>query len=265
MRRTPIVLSIAGSDNTGGAGIQADLKTCCRFGVYAATVITGVTSQNSKAVFGVETVSDKMLRSQIDAIYEVMKPDAVKTGMLPSPSVISTVAEKLKEYDVCNIVVDPVMVATNGGSLVAPGEDTVEEFRRSLLPLATVFTPNIPEASRFLGRDIADENPEEVCRSLLATTGSKAVLLKGGHSYSGNASDFLFDGSKLTVFESERFATRNTHGTGCTLSSAIACGLAAGQPLDEAVRNAKRFVTDAIIGAMDLEITVGPGPLDFFA
>jgi len=259
-----IVLSIAGSDNTGGAGIQADIKTCCAFKAYAATVITGVTAQNSRKVFGVEPVSLPMLLEQIDSIFEVMRPDAVKTGMLPSPEIIGAVARKMREYNVKNIVVDPVMVATNGGSLVDPGEETTDMFVNELLPLATIVTPNISEASRFLNKDVSQMDPEIVCKELLNRFKSRSVLLKGGHSDNRSANDYLFDGHSVICFSSPRINTANTHGTGCTLSSAIACALANGKKLDEAVSEAKNFVKDAISSAKDLRIMTGPGPLDFF-
>ena len=220
MKTQKIVLSIAGSDNTGGAGIQADLKTCCAFGVYGATVITGVTAQNSRKVFGVEPVSLSMLDDQ--------------------------------------------MVATNGGSLVAPGNDTVEAFIEYLLPLATVMTPNISEASVFLHSDTSEMDPHAACELLLEKTGTHAVLLKGGHSSTDIAADYLFDGDTFTAFKSQKIETPNTHGTGCTLSSAIACGLAKGESLTEAISNAKIFIDKAIASAADLQVMNGPGPLDFF-
>lgn len=264
MKTQKTVLSIAGSDNTGGAGIQADLKTCCAFGVYGATVITGVTAQNSRKVFGVEPVSLSMLDDQIDAVFEVMRPDAIKTGMLPSPQIIKRVAEKLKEYDVQNLVVDPVMVATNGGSLVAPGNDTIEAFIEYLLPLATIMTPNISEASVFLHSDTSEMDPHAACELLLEKTGAHAVLLKGGHSSTDIAADYLFDGDTFTSFESHKIETPNTHGTGCTLSSAIACGLAKGESLTKAISDAKVFINKAIASAATLQVMNGPGPLDFF-
>ena len=259
-----IVLSIAGSDNTGGAGIQADIKTCCAFGIYAATVITGVTAQNSIKVFGVESVSIRMLEQQFDSIFEVMRPDAVKTGMLPSSEIIEVVACKLREYGVSNIIVDPVMVATNGGALVSPGKDIVDAFTEKLLPIATVMTPNISEASRFLNRDTSVMDPETVCRLLKEKTSCMSILLKGGHSHGDVSADYLLDSDKLTCFESHRINTPNTHGTGCTLSSAIACGLAKGETLTTAVSNAKSFIDKAIASAATLHVMNGPGPLDFF-
>lgn len=266
LRKQPIVLSIAGSDNSGGAGIQADIKTCCAFGVYATTAITGVTSQNSRRVYMVENVSEQLLRSQIDSIFETMTPDAVKTGMLPSARIIAIVAEKMKEYEVKNLVVDPVMVATNGDSLVKGESEIVSEFEDSLLPMARVMTPNLNEAARFVGDGFDRMSPEEACSRLLSLSRAKAVLLKGGHSSREDSTDFLLDGSELTTFTSERIDTTNTHGTGCTLSSAIACGLARGKSLKETVGEAKEFITRAIRGAATLDICRGDnGPLDFFA
>lgn len=261
----PIVLSIAGSDNTGGAGIQADIKTCCAFRTYAATVIAGVTAQNCYGVYGVEPVSMAMLDAQIDAIFQVMTPNTVKTGMLPSPEIIRRVAEKMQEFGVRNLVIDPVMVATNGGHLVAPGEDTIKAFRESLMPISTLITPNITEASAILGKDVKDADPLQTCREILDATHAKAVLLKGGHSDDPEiAVDYLYDGETLTPFASKRIETENTHGTGCTLSSAIACGLAKELTLKEAVGEAKTFISKAIESAKDLKISKGPGMLDFF-
>lgn len=265
LKTQPIVLSMAGSDNTGGAGIQADIKTCCAFRTYAATVITGVTAQNCKGVYGVEPVSIALLDAQIDAIFEVMMPNAVKTGMLPSPEIIERVADKMIEYGVKNLVVDPVMVATNGGSLVRPGYDTIEAFKNKLIPLASVITPNITEASEFTGRNLKNVKPQEACRRVMESTNAKAVLLKGGHSDNPEAAvDYLYDGNNIIEYSSCRIDTCNTHGTGCTLSSAIACGLAVGLDLQEAVGKAKEFINSAIRSAKDLSISEGPGPLDFF-
>ncbi|MDE7438299.1 MAG: bifunctional hydroxymethylpyrimidine kinase/phosphomethylpyrimidine kinase [Muribaculaceae bacterium] len=262
----PIILSIAGSDNTGGAGIQADIKTCCAFRSYAATVITGVTAQNCYGVYGVEPVSMSMLDAQIDAIFQVMTPGAVKTGMLPSPEIIVRVAEKMQEYEVKNLIIDPVMVATNGGNLIPPGKQTINAFRESLMPIASIITPNVKEASALLGKEVKNADPLKTCREIIATTRAKAVLLKGGHSDNPEiAIDYLYDGDTLTPFASKRIDTENTHGTGCTLSSAIACGLANGMTLTEAVSQAKAFISKAIESAKDLKISKGPGMLDFFA
>lgn len=262
-RNIPVVLSIAGSDNTGGAGIQADIKTCCAFDVYAATVITGVTAQNSNRIFGVEPVSIEMLNYQIDSIYEVMRPDAVKTGMLPTPEIIEAVAAKLKEYKVTNIVVDPVLVATNGGSLVTAGKDVLHAFRQSLFPLATVVTPNLTEAAEFLGHDVGQFDPNAACCELLECFKSESVLLKGGHSTSGQATDYLYDGNQILEYTTHKISTQNTHGTGCTLSSAIACGLSKGKTLEDSVADAKDYIYKAIESASHIHIMNGPGPLDF--
>ena len=264
MHSQPIVLTIAGSDNTGGAGIQADIKTCCAFGVYAASAITGVTAQNSCGVYGVEPVSLNLLRLQIDSIFEVMRPDAIKTGMLPSPEIISLVAQKISEYNIQNVVVDPVMVATNGDNLVTPGDETLLEFRNSLLPLATIVTPNLAEASAFMAKDVSEMNPLSICERLLNLFKSKSILLKGGHSSGNRSIDYLFDGFNFYEFNEEKVNTQNLHGTGCVLSSAIACGLAKGQNLLQSVEHGKQFVTNAIKKASRLKIIDGPGPLDLF-
>lgn len=261
----PIVLSIAGSDNTGGAGIQADIKTCCAFGVYAATVITGVTAQNSYGVYGVESVSANLLDAQIDSVYDAMTPGAVKTGMLPSPEIIRQVADKLIEYNVKNIIVDPVMIATNGGVLVPPDNATFEAFKERLFPLATLITPNLHEASSLINQDIREIEARTACEMILDVTDVKAVLLKGGHSESDEYSiDYYYDGEIFKEFRTEKIDTLNTHGTGCTLSSAIACGLAKGDDILTAVDNAKSFIYRAIKSAKHLNITDGAGPLDFF-
>lgn len=259
-----VILSIAGSDNTGGAGIQADIKTACAFSVYAATVITGVTAQNSHGVFGIEPVSLDLIRRQTDAIFEVMTPGALKTGMLPTPEIIEVVAELASHYKIKNLVVDPVMVATNGGSLTKPGEETVKAFTDYLTPLSTIVTPNMEEASRFLGQNVAEMDPGHACEKLLDVFHSHSVLLKGGHRVNGFSTDYLYDGKTMIILSTPRIDTANTHGTGCTLSTAIACGLAMGKPVIEAVENAKSFINKAIGSAVGLHIMRGPGPLNFF-
>lgn len=259
--RQPVVLSIAGSDNTGGAGIQADIKTCCAFGVYAATTITAVTSQNSHHVYSVEVCSPAIIESQIDSIMETIRPDAVKIGMLPTPEIIELVAKKIRQYNIENIVVDPVMVATNGDSLVKGGSDIKEAFINHLFPLATLVTPNIPEAKQLLDIDSLDS--KEICLRLIEKCNIKTVLLKGGHMQDEQTVDILFDGEDYTSFVLPRLNSINTHGTGCTLSSAIASGLAKGKSLKEAVAEAKEFVYNAIYYAENIQVATGPGPLNF--
>lgn len=259
--KQPVVLSIAGSDNTGGAGIQADIKTCCALSVYAATVITAVTSQNSNHVYAVEVCSPSIIESQIDSIMETIKPDAVKIGMLPNPEIIKLIADKIKYYNLNNVVVDPVMVATNGDSLIKGGSKTIEAFINYLFPLATIVTPNIPEAETLIGS--ASLNIKDTCEIILKECNISAVLLKGGHSIEEKAIDILFDGKEFTTFSQPRINSLNTHGTGCTLSSAIACGLAKNLPLKQAVSDAKDFVFNAIKYSENINVTDGPGPLNF--
>ncbi len=264
MKKLPIVLTIAGSDNSGGAGIQADIKTCSAFKVYAASVITGITAQNSKHVYGIEPASLKMLEMQIDSIFEVMTPDAVKIGMLPTTECISVVSSKLRKYKPKNIVVDPVMVATNGDSLIIGSNDIVKEMKRSLLPLATIVTPNRKEASVLLGEPVENLSPEEACRNLKDICCCKAILLKGGDFSGDKSTDYLFYDNHIKSFSSKRVESLNTHGTGCTLSSAIACSLAKGESLEKAVQIGKEYVYDAIKEGSKYSIMEGRGPLYFF-
>ncbi|MCM1440511.1 MAG: bifunctional hydroxymethylpyrimidine kinase/phosphomethylpyrimidine kinase [Roseburia sp.] len=259
--KQPVVLSIAGSDNSGGAGIQADIKTCCALCVYAATTITAVTSQNSNHVYAVDVCSLNIIESQIDSIMETIRPDAVKIGMLPTPEIIRMIAGKLKYYKLNNIVVDPVMVATNGDSLIKGGSKTIDAIIDYLFPLATIVTPNIPEAETLIGS--ASLNIKDTCEKLVKDCNMSAVLLKGGHCEDEKATDLLFDGKEFTTFSQPRIKSINTHGTGCTLSSAIACGLAKKQTLKQAVANAKDFIFNAIRYAEDINVTKGPGPLNF--
>lgn len=263
MNSFPIVLTIAGSDNSGGAGIQADIKTCCAFKVYAASVITGVTAQNSRHVYGVEPIPAELLEKQIDSVFEAMTPDAVKTGMLPTPECIRIVSEKIRKYRPRHLIVDPVMVATNGDSLVS-GNEIVSEMKRSLLPLADLVTPNRREASCLLAAPVESMTPEEACAALREICCSKAVLLKGGDMEGDSSVDWLFDGERFKKYSSKRIDSPNTHGTGCTLSSAIACGLAKGLPLHKAVRVAKDYVFHAIQKGKNIHIMDGHGPLYFF-
>lgn len=256
------LLTIAGSDNTGGAGIQADVKTCCAFKVYAATVITAVTAQNSKGVKDIIKVSPDMILAQLETVFEVMRPDAVKIGMLPDAETVRTVAGYLSHKDVPAIVVDPVLVSTSGASLTGDTKETLAEMKRSLFPISTVITPNIPEAEAIAGRQIDDM--EYLCKLMHNITGAKAVLLKGGHSGNDYCTDFLFDGNKLWKYKQYRIETENTHGTGCVLSTSIACGLSKGFSIDKAVRMAKDFVSYAIFEGGNQKVMEGPGPLYLF-
>ncbi|MCW2277524.1 bifunctional hydroxymethylpyrimidine kinase/phosphomethylpyrimidine kinase [Heliophilum fasciatum] len=248
------VLSIAGSDCSGGAGIQADLKTMCALGVYGMTVITAITAQNTTGVFAVTELTPEMVRQQMQAIFEDIPPAAVKIGMVSSAPIIRTIRETLQAYDAKNIVVDPVMVAKSGHFLLQP--EAVDELRH-LLAIADVATPNIPEAEALTGLTIEDAAGMEAAARQIAQSGAKHVLVKGGHRCN-DANDLLFDGNQIMVLPGKRIDTKNTHGTGCTLSSAIASYLARGATVAEAVSQAKTYITAAITHALPLGQGAGP-------
>lgn len=250
-------LSIAGSDCSGGAGIQADLKTMSMNGVYGMTAITALTAQNTTGVFGVVDVSPDFLAQQLDAIFADIRPDAVKIGMVSSAVLVEVIGERLRHYHAENIVVDPVMVATSGS--VLSGESAVNAMKRVLLPMARVITPNIPESEILSGRKITcGEDMESVGRALFETYGC-AVLVKGGHAID-DACDVLCAGGECRWFRGRRIDTSNTHGTGCTLSSAIASNLAKGMGLERAIERGKAYVSGAL-GSM-LDLGRGSGPVD---
>ncbi len=249
-------LTIAGSDSSGGAGIQADIKAMTMNGVFAMSAVTALTAQNTLGVTGIMEVTPEFLRQQIDAVFSDIFPDAVKIGMVSSSGLIHEIAEALKHYDARNIVVDPVMVSTSGARLI--NENAVSSLAEELLPLAVIATPNIPEAEILSGMKIAGrEDMENAGRKISASYGC-AVLVKGGHAVN-DADDILCDGENLTWFHGKRIDTRNTHGTGCTLSSAIAANLAKGFPMNEAVGRAKEYISGAL-GAM-LDLGKGCGPM----
>ena len=249
-------LTIAGSDSCGGAGIQADIKTMTMNGVYAMSAVTALTAQNTTGVFGIQEVSPEFLEKEIEAIVTDIRPDAVKTGMVSSADLIRTIASSIKKHSLKNIVVDPVMVATSGSRLIS--EDAVSVLEKELFPLALVITPNIPEAEIISGMTIKDrKDMEEAARKINADFGP-AVLLKGGHSVS-DADDYLFADEKGEWFSGKRIDNPNTHGTGCTLSSAIAANLAKGCSLSESVRRAKSYISLAL--AAQLNLGKGSGPL----
>ncbi|MBR2868067.1 MAG: bifunctional hydroxymethylpyrimidine kinase/phosphomethylpyrimidine kinase [Clostridia bacterium] len=248
-------LSIAGSDCSGGAGIQADIKTMTMNGVYAMSAITALTAQNTMGVFAISESSPEFLKEQIDAVFEDIYPDAVKIGMVSSSELISVIAERLKFYNTKNIVVDPVMVATSGSELMKT--DAVQTLIEELLPIATVVTPNIPEAEVLSGKKIqSKENMLNVAK-LVGDKYGCAVLLKGGHSIN-DANDLLYSNGKFKWFDGKRINNPNTHGTGCTLSSAIASNLAKGLSLDESIRNAKNYISEALSAMLDLGKDSGP-------
>jgi hydroxymethylpyrimidine/phosphomethylpyrimidine kinase len=255
------VLSIAGSDSGGGAGIQADLKTFAALGCYGMTAITALTAQNTLGVSGIHGVPPEMLKAQLSAVLDDIGVDAVKIGMLHAPEIVRVVAWALKHYRVQRVVLDPVMVATSGDRLIAP--DTVQVLVDELFPLATVITPNLDEAALLLGRPIAHADElEGAARDLLAR-GAPAVLLKGGHLPGDEVTDLLLTGAGVVQrLTSPRIESRNTHGTGCTLSSAIAAHLALGEPLDRAVSLARGYILQAIAQGANVYTGAGHGPLN---
>jgi hydroxymethylpyrimidine/phosphomethylpyrimidine kinase len=255
------VLSIAGSDSGGGAGIQADLKTFAALGCYGMTAITALTAQNTLGVSGIHGVPPEMLKAQLCAVFDDIGVDAVKIGMLHAPDIVRTVAWALKHYQVQRVVLDPVMVATSGDRLITPM--TVQVLVDELFPLATVVTPNLDEAALLLNRPIeAAHELEAAARDLLAL-GTPAVLLKGGHLPGDEVADLLVSGAGPSQrLASPRIASRNTHGTGCTLSSAIAAHLALGRPLDQAVAEARSYILQAIASGADVYTGAGHGPLN---
>jgi hydroxymethylpyrimidine/phosphomethylpyrimidine kinase len=260
---TAIALTIAGSDSSGGAGIQADLKTFAALGVYGASVITALTAQNTQGVTAIHDVPADFIAAQIDTVFADLDIAAVKIGMLSQVTTIEAVARGLVRHGAKTIVLDPVMVAASGDRLLAAG--AVEALRHVLVPLALVITPNLPEAAALLDTKIAtDERAMETQARALLKAGARNVLLKGGHADGAESVDFLVGDGVHARFAAKRIATTNTHGTGCTLSSAIAAGLAKGLDLKAAVQAAKTYVTAAIAAADRLHIGHGHGPLHHF-
>ncbi|MDY2960174.1 MAG: bifunctional hydroxymethylpyrimidine kinase/phosphomethylpyrimidine kinase [Hornefia sp.] len=252
-----IVLTIAGSDCGGGAGVQADIKTMTVNGVYAASAITALTAQNTMGVTAIMEVTSEFLEKELDAVLEDFPPDAVKIGMVSSSELICVIASKLLEYRCKNIVVDPVMLSTSGAKLIS--DDAVSSLCSELIPIAAVITPNIPEACALSGIDINSHQDMMHAADLIWKKYGAAVLIKGGHGLS-DANDFLFDGKEKTWFYGKRIENPNTHGTGCTLSSAIASNLAKGLDLKTSIENSKNYISKAL-GAM-LDLGKGPGPMD---
>ena len=248
-------LTIAGSDSSGGAGIQADIKTMTANGVYAMSAITALTAQNTTGVQGIFEVPESFLAMQIDSIFTDIRPDAVKIGMVSSVGLIEVIAERLRFYEAGNIVVDPVMVATSGAKLLS--DNAVDALKSLLLPLAAVLTPNIPEAEVLSGKQIRTEKDMEDAAKSIGQKYGCAVLCKGGHNVN-DANDLLFDGEELRWFYGKRINNPNTHGTGCTLSSAIAANLAKGRDLPTAVEQAKAYISGALSAMLDLGKGSGP-------
>ncbi|MEY2657659.1 MAG: bifunctional hydroxymethylpyrimidine kinase/phosphomethylpyrimidine kinase [Pseudomonadota bacterium] len=255
------VLTIAGSDSGGGAGIQADLKTFAALGCYGMTAITALTAQNTVGVQGIHAVPPAFLQSQLQSVIEDIGVDAVKIGMLHEPGVVEVVAWAIQHYQLQRVVLDPVMVATSGDRLIA--DATVRVLVDQLFPLATVITPNLDEASLLLGRPIAAVSDLSGAAQALLSQGARAVLLKGGHLPGDQVVDVLArPGHVDVVLSSARMASRNTHGTGCTLSSAIAAHLALGDPLERAVRAAREYILGAIQAGAGVQVGHGHGPLN---
>jgi hydroxymethylpyrimidine/phosphomethylpyrimidine kinase len=262
-KQTPIAVTIAGSDSSGGAGIQADLKTFGALGVYGASVVTALTAQNTHGVTAIHDVPADFITAQMDAVFSDLEVDAVKIGMLSQAAVIEAVAAGLKKYNAKNIVLDPVMVATSGDRLLA--DDAVSALRRDLLPMALVVTPNLHEAAALTGAAPARNEQEMAAQAReILSLGPRFVLIKGGHGSGDESVDLLVGAGEAVRLSAQRIATNNTHGTGCTLSSAIAAGLAKGLDLEAAARNAKAYVTAAITAADELHVGHGHGPLNHF-
>jgi len=255
------VLSIAGSDSGGGAGIQADLKTFSALGCYGMTAITALTAQNTLGVRGIHAVPPAFLKAQLQAVIEDIGVDAVKIGMLHSPEVVKVVAWAINHYQLQNVVLDPVMVATSGDRLIE--QDTVEVLRQELFPLVSVITPNLDEAALLLGRAVECADQLEQAATDLLAMGARSVLLKGGHLPGQAVVDVLAEaGQPWLHLRSERIASKNVHGTGCTLSSAIAAYLALGLPLRQAVQQARVYILAAIAAGATVETGLGHGPLN---
>ncbi|MCI8589550.1 MAG: bifunctional hydroxymethylpyrimidine kinase/phosphomethylpyrimidine kinase [Clostridiales bacterium] len=248
-------LSIAGSDCSGGAGIQADLKTMSALGIFGMSVIVSVVAENTNRVISTQDISPTLIADQIDAVFEDIVPDAVKVGMLSSSECMQIVAQKLKQYQPKHIVIDPVMYAKNGCPLMQ--ENAIETLIHTIVPIASLLTPNIPEAEKIANMNIQTLEDMQTAAKKIIALGAGAVLIKGGHA-AGDATDLLFDGQTVYTFAQKRIATKNTHGTGCTLSSAITAYLALGEPLAKAVEKSKVYVTGAIRHALPLGKGCGP-------
>jgi len=251
------VLTIAGSDCSGGAGIQADIKTITAHKMYAMSVITALTAQNTTGVYGIMEATPEFVAQQISCVFQDIRPDAVKIGMVSNSQIIHAIVSKLAEYKAENIVIDPVMVSTSGSKLIS--EEALSILVQELLPLAAIITPNIPEASILCGFPIHNEEDMQRAAAIIAKMLDGAVLIKGGHLVS-DATDLLYRNGTATWFSAKRIQNPNTHGTGCTLSSAIACNLADGKTLAESIVNAKKYLSGALLAGLDLG--QGSGPLD---
>lgn len=260
---TPVALTIAGSDSSGGAGIQADLKTFAALGVYGASVITALTAQNTRGVTGIHAVPAEFVTAQVDAVFSDLEIGAVKIGMVAQVTSIDAIAAALSRWASRHVVLDPVMVATSGDRLLA--SEAVDALRTKLIPLATVITPNLPEAAALLDEPVAASEAEiESQGRRLLSLGCRAVLVKGGHGEGAESIDYLVGTDTTIALAAPRVATKNTHGTGCSLSSAIAAGLAKGEGLESAARNAKAWISAAIAAADRFSVGHGHGPIHHF-
>ena len=264
MRYPPIALTIAGSDSGGGAGLQADLKTFSALGVFGASAVTALTAQNTKCVSAISEVTSEFITSQIDTVARDLKVDAVKVGMLHRSQIIESVSKSIKQHQFGHVVVDPVMIAKSGDALLQ--DEAIEALKSLLVPIASIITPNVPEAARLLRRksDYVANNMHEAAERLLSL-GCGSVLLKGGHNTNTSDSvDLFHDGNKVTELSAPRINTQNTHGTGCTLSSAVCAYLARRFGLPDAVEHAKQYISQAIANADQLSIGSGHGPVHHF-
>lgn len=259
--RTPVALTIAGSDSSGGAGIQADLKTFTVLGVYGASVLTALTAQSTRGVSGILAVPPDFVRKQIDAVAGDFAIGALKTGMLNDRETVAAVVNALKHHELHPLVVDPVIVATSGDTLLAP--DAVQAMRDELIPHADILTPNLHEAARLLDQPVAKDEDEMLAQArALLRLGCKAVVIKGGHGEGAEAVDLLVEGDAVTRLALPRITTRNTHGTGCVFSAVIVANLAQGVPIKQSVSDAKRFVHEALQAGTHLVLGKGAGPVD---
>lgn len=247
------ILTIAGSDCSGGAGIQADIKTITAHKMYAMSVITALTSQNTTGVFDVLDVDNVFVKSQMESCFSDIFPDSIKIGMVSNENIVKVIADELRKWGAKNIVIDPVMVATSGGKLIQNG--AIKAIIEELFSIANVITPNLPEAEVLSGIKILNLDDMKIAAKEISSFTNGAVLVKGGHLNNNNTKDVLYDGAKFEIFDGKRVETKNTHGTGCTLSSAIACGLAANLTLSNAIKNAKNF----IYNALNSKIKIGHG------
>lgn len=254
----PVALTIAGSDSGGGAGIQADLKTFTALDVYGASVVTAITAQNTLAVTEILALPIALVRAQLDAVMTDIGARAAKTGMLASAELVEAVAHGVRQYSITKLVVDPVMVAKSGDKLLQ--DDAISTIRHTLLPLALVVTPNLPEAEVLTGHAITNEQEMRRAAEAIAGLGARHVVIKGGHLDGPDLLDLLYDGVSFLELRSPRIATNNTHGTGCTFAAAITAYLAKGEPVDMAVTLAKNYVTGAV--QHSLTLGAGHGPLD---